>query len=572
MCLGGGFRQGKSMRSGGLGRVQPFEIGFHLLWRLAGVMHGQAEVDVAALAADGDGQVEAGAVALEERIEGGEKDGLPSGDHLRGGGLGEDVAFELVGIAGEEVDAVEVHLASGDLVAKRVYGHGSVGEREVDGHLGGDLGFAVGAGGLHVFGLALRAQAEAVDAVLQLGVAELDVLDAEIAGDLHLLRDADVARWDVQLDLFGEDAGHDGRLGLHAELEHVLDAAVGHVDGERNVVAFTPQVGDGALTGEVRLPEDGLDGVESGSAGGGVDEGVEGGFEADGVVADVEREVRGAGGAIDDESAEAALEASGGAEGAADAFDGAEVDVGVGVLAVNRSSTGVVAAPGAEVPGGVDLAEGNGIGEVGGVLHWLRSVRVGELQALDDEAQRGFAGLVVFDDEVHVAAVDLGDGDSDAPLRCGNEGVVAAAVRRDAEVHAIDVDVREIDAVVEKGAQGSVEGKGVDGEHGLGAETVLLCQAGLAGTGEVGDAKAAAMDTNAIAQSDVERIKLHGGVEAGSQVGDDAVAEQRADVVDEVIGGDGKRDEECGDSDGDDLEPAVADSVPLARRTVDGRT
>ncbi len=141
---------------------------------------------------------------------------------------------------------------------------------------------------------------------------------------------------------------------------------------------------------------------------------------------------------------EAAGVVAGGGEGSADALDGAEVGVGEGVVAVDGGGAGVVAVPGAEVAGGVDVADGLGVDEVGVVEHGLACANVGELEVLDGEGERILCGVGVFDDEVDVLAEDLCDGDLDARVGRGDVGHVRSAVRRNVEIHAVDVDAGDV--------------------------------------------------------------------------------------------------------------------------------
>jgi hypothetical protein len=127
-------------------------------------------------------------------------------------------------------------------------------------------------------GLRSLPAAEGVDAVLEFGVGEFDVLDVDLAGKLDLLGNADVAGRDAEAGVEGDVAPHDGRLRLHAELKEILDAAVGHVDDEVDVVAFAVDVDDRPFRSEVGVGEGGGDGVEGGVAVGSVDVCVEGGF------------------------------------------------------------------------------------------------------------------------------------------------------------------------------------------------------------------------------------------------------------------------------------------------------
>ena len=90
-------------------------------------------------------------------------------------------------------------------------------------------------------------------------------------------------------------------------------------------------VDDFALGDDVGVLEPCVDGLEVGVAVGAVDDGVEFGVEGHGAIGDVEAEVRGSGGAVDDDAVELALVVAVGGENAADAFDGAEVGVAEGV-------------------------------------------------------------------------------------------------------------------------------------------------------------------------------------------------------------------------------------------------
>jgi hypothetical protein len=264
------------------------EVGLDLLGGVVGAVHGEADFEVAVVAVDLDGDLGASAIFLEHAVEGFEQGGLPAGDHLGGGGVGADVAAEIEGVAVFGVGgAVEVDVGAGDLVVEGADEHHGVGHGEVDGHVGGDFGFAVAAVGLDVLGLALGAHTETVDAVLEFGAGELDALDVEFAVELKLMGDAHVAGRDVEPGLEVHGTTHDG-CGLHGELEHVFDAAVGHVDGEGDVVTLAFDAHDGALAAEAGVTEGGLDGIEGGVAVRAVDEGVEFGFERHGMAADVE--------------------------------------------------------------------------------------------------------------------------------------------------------------------------------------------------------------------------------------------------------------------------------------------
>ena len=56
---------------------------------------------------------------LKRGSKGREQDGLPAGDHLRGHGVGADVAEELEGAAVNQVGSMELRGAAGNLVVER---------------------------------------------------------------------------------------------------------------------------------------------------------------------------------------------------------------------------------------------------------------------------------------------------------------------------------------------------------------------------------------------------------------------------------------------------------------------
>ena len=356
-----------------------------------------------------------------------------------------------------------------------------------------------------------------------------------------------------------------GGLGLHGELEEIFDAAVGHVDGESDVVALAVDVGDGALRGEVGVKQCGVDGSEGGVAVGRVDVGVEGGLEGDGVVGDIEREVGSGGGAVDGDVVEAAVVVAGGGEGSTDALDGAEVGVGEGVVAVDGGGAGVVAVPGTEVAGGMDGADGLGIDEVGVIEHGFASAAVGEFEVLDGEAERILRGVGVLDDEVDVLAEDLRDGDLDARVGRGDVGHVRSAVRRDVEVHAVDVDAGDVGPEMQERVERGVEDEVVDAEHGGRGEAELLLEIRLGGAGEIEDAQAVAFDLEAGGDGDVEGVEFDRRVEAVAKSIDDAGAEDRADMAGDVLAGDDEPDEKHAQHNGDSGEPAVAGAVRWGR-------
>jgi hypothetical protein len=263
------------------------KVGLDLLGGVVGAVHGEAYFEVTVIAGDLDGDLRTGTIFFEHAVEGFEQDRLPAGHHLGGGGVGADMAAEVEGVAVLGVGAVKVDVGSGNLVVEGADEHHGVGHGEIDGHVGGDFGFVIAAVSLGVFGLTLGAHAEAVDAVLEFGAGEFDLLDVEFAVELKFAGNADVARRDVKFGLEIHGTAHDGSV-LHGELEHVFDAAVGHVDGEGDVVTLAVNVHDGAVATEVGVAEGSLDGVEGGVAVGAIDKGVEFGFEWHGMTTDVE--------------------------------------------------------------------------------------------------------------------------------------------------------------------------------------------------------------------------------------------------------------------------------------------
>jgi hypothetical protein len=244
------------------------------------------------------------------------------------------------------------------------------------------------------------------------------------------------------------------------------------------------------------------------------------------------------GGAIDGDVIESAGVVARRRESSADAFDGVEVGVGEGVVAVDGGGAGIVAVPGAEVAGGVDGADGLGIDQVGVVEHGLAHTDVGQLEVLDGEAEGNFFGIGVLDDEVDVLAVNFGYGDLDAGVGRGDVRLVGSTVRGDVEVHAVDVDTGDVGLQMEQRTQRGAEAEVVDAEHGGSGLAQLLIEVWLGGAGEVEDAEAAALDLEALGYRDVEGVELDGGVEAVAEGGDDAAAEGWANVVGDVLGHD----------------------------------
>jgi hypothetical protein len=235
-----------------------------------------------------------------------------------------------------------------------------------------------------------------------------------------------------------------------------------------------------------------------------------------------------------------AFELAGRGENAAEAFDGVEIGVGEVVMAIDGCGAGIVAEPGTEVTGGVDVADGFGIDDVGGIEHGLTGTDVGELEVLNHEFQGRFVGMVRFDDELDVLAEDLCDGEGDAGFGRLDVKDVAAGVRRDVELHAVDVDASEVSAEVEEIVEGGAEGEVVDAEHGRGGVALLLLEIGLGGACEIKDAEAMAVDFEAARDGDGERIEFDGRVEARGEGRDDAAAKDGAGVAGDVLGCDGE--------------------------------
>jgi hypothetical protein len=121
------------------------------------------------------------------------------------------------------------------------------------------------------------------------------------------------------------------------------------------------------------------------------------------------------------------LKLAGGGEDTAESLDGVEIGVGEAVVAIDVCGAGIVAEPRAEMSRGVDVADGFGIDDVGGIEHGLTGTDVGELEILNHELHWSPVGLAGFDDEIDVLAEDLCDGKGDAAFgRIDMEDVAAA--------------------------------------------------------------------------------------------------------------------------------------------------
>ena len=123
-------------------------------------------------------------------------------------------------------------------------------------------------------------------------------------------------------------------------------------------------------------------------------------------------------------------------------------------------------------------------------------------------------------------------------------------MRRDVEVHAIDVDARDVGLEVQERVQRSMEDEVVDADHGWRGKALLLLKVRLGGAGEIQDAEAAALDLEAGGDGNVEGVELDGRVEAVAEGSDDARAKDGANVVGDVLGCNHERDEEDAQRDG----------------------
>jgi hypothetical protein len=94
-----------------------------------------------------------------------------------------------------------------------------------------------------------------------------------------------------------------------------------------------------------------------------------------------------------------------------------------------------------------------------------------------------------------------------------------------------------------------MEDEVIDAEHRWGGQATLLLEVGLGGAGEIEDAEAAAFDLEAGGDGNFERVEFDGRVEAIAERGDNAAAEDRADVVGDVLGCEEGGDEEYAQND-----------------------
>ncbi len=272
--------------------------------------------------------------------------------------------------------------------------------------------FLVGLGGF-----ALAAETELVNLADNVFAGEMGAGESEGAVEAEAIGDGGGAWGQVEFGMHLHLAGHEGRCGFDGEQEDVLDEAGVDGDVEADVAAGDAGgMDDFAASHDVGVLEPGVDGLEVGVAVGAVDDGVEGGVEGQGAFGDVEAEVRSGGRAVDDDAVELALVAAVGGEDATDAFDGAKVGVAEGVAAVDSCVAGAVRVEGAEVAGGVDVADGARVDEDGVEAHGLAGGDGVELDLIDDEVEGDFAGLAVFDDEVGAVDVDFADENFDGPV------------------------------------------------------------------------------------------------------------------------------------------------------------
>ena len=422
-------------------------------------------------------------------------------------------------------------------------------------------------------GFALAAEAEFVDLADNVFAGEMGAGESEGAVETEAVSDGGGAGGQIEFGMHLHLAGHEGRLGFDGETENVLDEAGIDGDVEADVAAGNAGgVDDFAASHDVRVLEPRVDGLEVGIAIGAVNDGVEGGVEGHGAFGDVEAEVRRSGGAVDGDAVELALVAAVGGEDAADAFDGAEVGVAEGVAAVDGSVAGTVGVEGAEVTGGVDVADGARIDEDGVEAHGLAGGDGMKLDLIDDEIEGDFAGLAVFDDEVGAVDVDFADEDFDAAVAevfAGLLGLVDVRLLVLVEVrHAgalgfgreMDVEAGDLYAVddqrrVEKLAPVvDAEGEAVDLDEGIGHVEVI----GI-------ELEAGAGDLEAAKEGGVKLVELDAAVKAGAEGFDDFGFERGAGAMQEDVGGDDGRDEEDGE-DGDDPEESEQEGAMTARK------
>ena len=345
-------------------------------------------------------------------------------------------------------------------------------------------------------------------------------------------------------------AGHEGGLGFDGEEQHVLNAA--GIDGEVEADVTAGDAGgvdDFTLGDDVGLLEPCIDGLEVGVAVGAVDDGMEFGVEGHGAFGDVEAEVRGGGGAVDNDVAELALVGAVGGEDAADTFDGAEVGVAEGVLAADGCVAGAFSVEGAEVAGGVDVAGGARVGEDGVELQGLAGGDGVEGDFLDDEVEGDLIGLAVFNEEAGTVYVDFADEDFDFAMALVFTGLLDGLLRlihwvrifgREMDVEAGDLDtVDEHGRLEELAPVIGVEGEVVDLDEGVAAVEVV----GI-------ELEAGAGDFETADEVDVEGVELDAAVETGAEGFDDFGFEHGADAVQEDIGGNEPGDDEDGEDGG----------------------
>ena len=161
-----------------------------------------------------------------------------------------------------------------------------------------------------------------------------------------------------------------------------------------------------ALRREVRAVQGGVDGLKPCVAIGAVDARVKVGVKRHGVAEARELEVGSVGLAVDGEVAQSALVTSGRIEDAGDAFEDGQIGVVEGVVAADWAAAGVGNDPRSKAAGGWMAPGGVGLCKLRVEVHGRAWAHPFELEMADGKFQRQLVGLVGFDGQACVGAVD----------------------------------------------------------------------------------------------------------------------------------------------------------------------
>jgi hypothetical protein len=236
-------------------------------------------------------------------------------------------------------------------------------------------------------------------------------------------------------------------------------------------------------------------------------------------------------------------------------------------LAVDRRGARVVALPRPDVPGGAHIAPRMRVDDVSGERDWPARADIGEVEAVDVEADGVLVGLVGLEIQLHVAAFDSADPERQPRLRglrfrrVGLEDA-GGRVRRNVQRDALHFHARDTDLSAAQIVQRDLEAEAVHAQHRRDGLVVLrslyLFEVRLRWPGEVANAQADTVDLNTLHQRDLQAVELDRRMALRGERIDHSRAEERLGMAGDILGDDAGSHSHHQHHDARNAQPAAA--------------